>query len=67
MNPADLTLSDAAGLIAARRLSPVELLEACQARIEGATSGFARVVPWLALGVGVGGLLLNLVLFVVRK
>lgn len=44
MNPADLSLAEASALIAARRLSPVELLEACLARIAARDSGLNAVI-----------------------
>lgn len=45
MNPADLALSEAAGLIAARRLSPVELLDACLSRIAERNPALDAVLP----------------------
>lgn len=36
-------------------------VEAQQARAEGAAGGFAKIVPWLALAVGIGSFVWNVV------
>src|SRR5688572_12302246 len=43
-DPAQLSLSDAAALIASRRLSPVELTDACIARVEAYDSRLSAFI-----------------------